>query len=348
VGDKISYYNVDYVESAGAFAQAEYTKKNFTAVITLSGTESADKRTDYFNYLNNDPNQTTPYVNFFTYQAKGGLNYNLTSQMNIFANVGYLTKPPYFGNVFEDYTNQINKNTVNEKLFSYELGYGYKTKEFSAKINLYRTSYMDRSFSSSYQDPTTNALYSANISGVSELHQGAELELKYRPLRQIDIGGMLSLGDWYYNSNAGPATAYNNQNQVVGTIKEVYLNGMKIGDAAQTTAAGFADFYIVPQFKVGVIYNYYGNYTSYVPFQNITSPDLHPYKIPDYSVWALNGVWKFKMAGFDASLIGTVNNLLNTKYISDSEDYYGKGQASGVDVYYGLGRIFTTGLKVKF
>jgi hypothetical protein len=348
VGTKIDYYNRDYVESGGAFAQAEYSKNDFSAFVTLSGAEDADKRSDFFNYLNGDPNQTSRWVNFSTFQAKTGANYNINSQMNVFANIGYLTKPPYFGNVFEDYTNQINKSAVNEKLFSYELGYGFKTSDFSAKLNLYRTSYMDRAFASSYSDLTTNQIYTANISGVNELHQGAELELKYRPVRIVQIGGMLSLGDWYYNSDAGPVSVLNNQGAVVGNVPKVDLKGEKVGDAAQTTAAGFADFTIVKQLTLGVIYNFYGNYTSYVPFQNYTSPDLHPYKIPNYSLWSVNGVFRFKMAGFDASFIATINNLLNTKYISDSEDYSGTGQAANADVYYGLGRVFTTGLKVKF
>jgi iron complex outermembrane recepter protein len=348
VGSKVGFYNRDYVESAGAFAQAEYSKNAFTAFVTLSGSEDADKRTDFFNYLNSDPLQTSRWVNYTTYQAKTGANYNINSQMNIFANIGYLTKPPYFGNVFENYTNQINKSAVTEKLFSYELGYGFKTADFSAKVNLYRTQYSDRAFASTYADATTNQIYTTNISGVGELHQGAELELKYRPIKEISVGGMLSLGDWYYTSNAGPVSVLNNQGAVVSTVKQVYLKNQKVGDAAQTTAAAFADFNILPQIKLGVIYNYYGNYTSYVPFQNYTSANLQPYKIPNYSLWSLNGVFKFKMAGFDSELIGTVNNLLNTKYISDSEDQYGAGQANGVNVYYGLGRVFTTGLKVKF
>jgi outer membrane receptor for ferrienterochelin and colicin len=159
---------------------------------------------------------------------------------------------------------------------------------------------------------------------------------------------MLSLGDYYYTNNAGPVSVFNNQQQLVGTVKEVDLKDEKVGDAAQTTAGLNLDINVLPQLKLGVIYNFYGNYTSYVPFQNYTSPNLHPYMIPDYSLWSLNGVFKFKMAGFDASIIATVDNLLNTKYISDSEDYTGAGQASGVSVYYGLGRVFTTGLKVKF
>ncbi|HVW12503.1 MAG TPA: TonB-dependent receptor [Mucilaginibacter sp.] len=348
VGSKIYYYNRDYVESGGAFAQAEYSKNDLSAFITLSGSENSDKRSDYFNYLNSDPNQTTPWVHFATYQAKAGANYNLTDQMNVYANIGYITKPPYFGNVFENYTNQINKSAVDEKLFSYELGYGFKVSTFSAKVDLYRTSYTNRAFASAYADASSGQIYTANISGVDELHQGAELELRWRPVKQITLGGMLSLGDDYYTNNAGPVTVFNNQQQAVHTVKEVFLKNEKVGDIAQTTAAGLLDVNVVPQLKFGAIFNYYGNYTSYVPFQNYTSPNLHPYVLPNYATWDLNGVYKFKMAGFDAELIGTVHNLLNSKYIQDAEDYNATGQASAVNVYYGLVRSFTTTLKVKF
>jgi iron complex outermembrane receptor protein len=348
VGSKIGYYNRDYVLTGGAFAQAEYSKKDFTAFATISGSEDADKRTDFFNYLNSDPAQTSRYVNFTTYQAKIGANYNLTSQMNVFANIGYLTKPPVFASVFENYTNQINTGALSEKFFSYELGYGYKTSGFSAKVNLYRSSYMDEAFTSTFQDATTNQIYSVNISGVSEMHQGAELELEWRPIKEILFHGMLSLGDYYYTKNAGPATVFNSQQQQIGSVAQVDLKDQKVGDAAQTTAGFGLDVNVLPQVKLGVTYNYYGNYSSYVPFQNFTSADLHPYMIPNYSLWSLIGVFKFKIAGLDASLNGTVNNLLNTKYIADATDSNAAGLASGVNVYYGLGRIFTTGLKVRF
>ncbi|HWD89289.1 MAG TPA: TonB-dependent receptor [Mucilaginibacter sp.] len=348
VGSKIYYYNRDYVESGGIFAQAEYSKNDLSAFITASGSENADKRTDYFNYLNSDPAQTSPTQNFTTYQLKGGANYNLNSQMNLYANIGYITKPPYFGNVFEDFTNQINKSAVNEKLFSYELGYGFKTSGFSAKLDLYRTSYMDRAFAYTYPDQATSKIYSGNVSGVDELHQGAELEMRWRPVKQFTLGGMLSLGDFYYTKDAGPVTIFNNQQQPIKTVPEVFLKNEKVGDIAQTTAAAFAEVTVVPQLKLGVIFNYYGNYTSYVPFQNYTSAGLQPYVIPNYAVWDLNGVYRFKMAGFDAELVGTVNNLLNTKYIQDAEDYTGKGDVSTADVYYNLERRFTTSLRIKF
>lgn len=348
VGDKIGYYNKDDVESAGAFAQAEYAKDKFSAFATLTGAGTGDRRTDYFNYLNTDPNQTSKYVYFLNYQAKGGANYNINNEMNVFANVGYITKPPYFDNVFQKFTNSINNSSVSEKLLSYELGYGFKVRDFTAKVNVYRTSYKDESFATSYVDKTTNQLYTVNIAGVNEIHQGAELELSYKPLREITIRGMFSYGDWYYNSNAGPASVYNAQQQLIGTVKQVLLKGIKVGDAAQTTAALGMDVQVLPQLKLGADYYYYGNYYSDFNFVNDTKPGLTPYKLPIYSLWNLNAALRFKIAGLDGSLIGTVNNLLNTKYIADSYDANLSGDPAAALVYYGLGRTFTTSLKIKF
>lgn len=348
VGDKIGYYNKDYVMSGGVYTQAEYAKDDFSAFITLSGSGTGDKRTDLYNYLNSDPAQSSRYVNFLSYQAKAGANYNLNDQMNVFANIGYITKPPYFDNVFQKFTNSINTGTVDEKLFSYELGYQFKTSGFLAKLNFYRSLYKDEAFTTPFTDNATNLIYSVNVAGVSEMHQGAELELTYQPIRAVTLHGMFSYGDWYYTKNAGPATVFNNQQKAIGTVKEVFIKGIKVGDAAQTTAAFGLDIKVLPDLKLGTNYNFFGNYYSSFNFANITSAGAHPYKLPNYSVWDLNATFKFKLAGLDASLNGNVNNLLNTKYISDAYDAAGTGIPSNLNVYYGLVRTFTTGIKVKF
>jgi iron complex outermembrane receptor protein len=344
----IDYHNIDNIESGGAFAQAEYSKDNFSAFATVSGSEDADRRQDPFDYLNGDPNQTSRWVNFTTYQAKVGANYNLNSQMNVFANVGYLTKPPYFGNVFEDYTNKINESAISEKLLAYELGYNFKISTFSAKVNLFREDYKDRAFASAFSDPTTDQLYSANISGVNEMHEGGELELTYRPVQQILIGGTATVGDYYYTSNSGPVSVLNSQGTVIATTKAVYLKNEKIGDIPQNMFSLYTDVKIVPQLKIGARVIYYTDYTSYVPFQNYTSQNQQPYVVPNYAIWSMNATYKFKMSGFDAELIGNVNNLLNSKSIADAEDYNGTGNLSALQVYWMNARTFTTTLKVRF
>jgi len=349
INGKINYNNIDYVESGGAFAQAEYSKDNFSVFATLSGSENADKRNDPFDYKDGDPAQDSRWVNFTTYQAKIGANYNINSQSNVFANVGYLTKPPYFANVFEQFTNQINSKAVAEKMFAYELGYQFKVTDFVAKLDLYRMSYRDRAYTQSFNDAATDNLVYVNITGLDEMHQGIELELNYRPVQPVLIGGMASIGDYYYTQNAGPATAYDGSTgKALGNPVEAFVKGQKIGDIPQNLFQAFTEINIVPAFKVGATVNYYSNYTANVPYTDYTKAGLQPYKVPDYAIWQMNAVYKFKMAGFDAELIGTVNNLLNSKVITDAYDPSANATYSTLEVNFLNARTFTTALKVRF
>ncbi|WP_448697311.1 TonB-dependent receptor [Mucilaginibacter sp. AW1-3] len=350
-GDKVSFYNIDKVLSAGAYAQAEYTKNDVNAFITLSGTESGQQRNDYFTYLDADPAQHSPWVKYFTYQAKGGANYNINEQMNVFANVGYITKPPYFDNIFESFKNDINKTAVVERLFSYELGYGFKSSGFSANLNFYRSNYMDRSFVKSL--PITNGVvYSVNLSGVNEMHEGGELELKYKPTRIVTINGSLSIGHWYYTQDAGPATVTDDQQNVISTYGKVYLNGIKVGDAPQTQTHIGADVDVLPDLRIGGDYFYNGNYTSNFAFQTLQTPGATIWKVPNYNLFNVNASFRFKIAGLNSTLSGNVTNLLNTTYLSDAFDGSATsaptGMAQNVLGYYGYGRTFSTSLKIKF
>jgi iron complex outermembrane recepter protein len=349
IGGKINYNNIDYVESGGAFAQAEYSKDNFSVFATLSGSEDADKRNDPFDYPNGSAAQSSRWVNFTTYQAKIGANYNIDAQSNVFANVGYLTKPPYFANVFQKFTNQINTDAVAEKMFAYELGYQFKVTNFTAKLDLYRMSYRDRAYTQSFTDAASDNLIYVNINGLDEMHQGIELELNYRPVQPVLIGGMASIGDYYYTQNAGPATAFDQTGKALpNSTVESFVKGEKIGDIPQNLFQVFTEINIVPAFKIGASVNYYSNYTADVPFTDYTSAGLQPYKVPNYAIWQANAVYKFKMAGFDAELVGTVYNLLNSKVITDAYDPSATGLYSSLEVNYLNARTFTTALKVRF
>jgi len=123
--------------------------------------------------------------------------------------------------------------------------------------------------------------------------------------------------------------------------------------ALQNLFQAFTDINIVPQFKIGASVNYYSNYTADVPFTDYTSEGLKPYKVPNYAIWQMNAVYKFKMAGFDAELVGTVYNLLNSKVITDAEDESANAvgdptKLPSVEVNFLNARTFTTALKVRF
>jgi iron complex outermembrane receptor protein len=370
-------FNNDYtydVLSEGAYAQAEYNKNNFTAFLTVSGSNTSNRRIDYFNYT--PGNQDSKWVNFLGYQAKGGANYNIDAQNNIYANIGYIQRAPLVGSLYLNKNNTVNTGAVPEKLFDYELGYGFTSAQFSADVNAFRTSYRDRSQVFSLQDPnnSNNPVY-ANVSGLNEMHEGIEANAKYRPVQGVVLGGMLSVGDNYYTSNTGAAQITTEDGSATKNISSLLLKGLKIGDpgssvtggpsatSAQTTAGGTLDVKVLSQVTLGAEYLYYCNYYAAYNPSKITFQGYQPYKIPNVGTLDLDVVFHFKMAGFDAEFVGNVYNVLGTKYISDAYESNptqgattaariggipATGTVPTIGVNYGAPRFYMTTLKINF
>ncbi|RKR84450.1 outer membrane receptor protein involved in Fe transport [Mucilaginibacter gracilis] len=348
VGDRFNRnYQFD-VGSIGLFSQVEYTKKALTVFASGAISNTGNKRIDYFNYLNADPNRESKYIYFLGLQAKGGANYNLDNNNNVFFNIGFLQRAPLVANVFVNNNNSINTDAVPEKLMSYELGYGFRSAELTGNVNLYRSTYHDKSVAPVTEVNTDGSVSSVNLSGLNELHQGVEFNLNYKPNRAISFRGMFSVGKWTYLSDTGPIQVISD-NGFPNTLPSLHVKGLNVGDAAQTTGSFGADWYILPKVKINPVVNYYANYTANFYADNITGANYVPYKIPNYTLYDLNIVFRFKFAGLDASFIGNCRNLFNTAYISDALDSSGlNNTASTIGVYYGTGRTYTTTLRIKF
>ena len=206
VGDVV-YRDYDgHVLQEGAFFQAEYNKNKLSAFLAGSISNTGYWRVDRFYY--DKEHEKSETLNFLGYTVKGGANYNLNDYHNVFFNVGYISRAPFFsGGAFLQSTtsNDVNPDAINEKIFSAEIGYGFKSRTFTANLNAYFTKWLDKTTtrSSDYTTPDgTLDRYILNMSGVNAKHMGVELDLKYQPFRWLDITGMLSVGDWKWDSNA--------------------------------------------------------------------------------------------------------------------------------------------------
>lgn len=347
VGDKRDYYNDGLVGWMGAFAQLEYdVNENFNTFISLAASNTSYKRIDYFNYLDSDPLQETDRYNFFGYSAKGGANYRIDDNHNVFANLGYFEKAPGFDAVFLNFSNDnINADAPNQKISSFELGYGFRGEKLSANVNLYHTRWNDRTETASFQQPDgTRAV--ANILGVNAIHQGIELDFIFRASDKFDITGMASLGDWRWDSNVTGVDILDEDQNIVDTV-DLYIKDLHVADAAQTTAALGVNYKFTPETRLIVDYNFYGDiYADFDPSdRGVEGPDA--WKMPDYGLVDIAMTHGFKFGSFDASLTARMNNVFDTEYISDAQDGSGSTTNTAL-VYFGYGRTFSIGAKLKF
>lgn len=369
VGDVV-YRDYDgFVFSQGVFMQGEYNKDALSAFISLSGSNTSQWRYDRFYY---DASQAmSKTINSMGYCAKGGANYNLTEKHNVFANIGVISRAPYFsGGAFLQSTtsNSINPNAINEKAFSSELGYGFRSRYLSANVNIYNTKWMNKTIvrSSILQpDPTIPAkVLSVNMEGVDALHQGIELDLTSKPIKNLEIKGMVSIGNWNWVSNAtgylytdnGQPSDLNGNEVPFGSPEHVKMNvnlkDIHVGNSAQTTVALGFKYEMLKNFNIGLDGNYYGRNYSYFSINPAASGygDMNftqPWMIPDATVFDLSSSYRFKIGTLDATFIGNIQNLFNVDYITDATNGVNSNWETS-PVFYGFGRTFSASLKIKF
>ena len=344
VGDK---YNKDYdgvVTRYGLFGQAEYQiNESVNIFVATDVSNSIYKQKEYMNNTIVGSRESEA-VNFVGYGIKGGGNYNIDMNNNVFVNVGYFSRAPFLDDVFLDEDGIIpNSEAVNEKVFSAELGYGYRSEKLSANVNIYYTNWLDKSFGG--QIGTGENIFFYNLLGIDALHQGVELDFRYKATENITVTGMASLGDWQWKSNVS-ADIRDQAGDIVDNV-QVAAKDLKVGDVAQTTFALGVDYKLAAKSNIYVDYNFAGdNYSSY-DVTNRASSDLPDvWKLPDFGLFDVGVRHSFEMGSFDAVLIGKVNNAFNTEYVSDANDL--DGTANTAQVYFGSGRTYSVGLSVNF
>lgn len=368
VGDKV-YRDYDgHVMQEGLFAQLEWTKEKINAFVSGSLSNTAYWRVDRFYY--DDAHKKSETIDFFGYTAKGGVNWNISPKSNIFLNVGYISRAPFFsGGAFLQSTTShaTNPDAKNERVFSVEGGYGFKTPTFSLNLNAYYTLWMDKAMVRSKS--MDNGDYARiNMTGVDARHMGIELDFRYKPVNWFNLTGMLSVGDWIWTSNAR-GYVYDSQGQPMtkaldGTVAsgimaddhyfmDIRQKDVHVGGSAQTTAAIGATFFPMKGLRVSADWNAYAN--NYADFYVGSSTELSnvnvndPWRIPWGHQLDLSASYSFKIGKVNATLYGNVNNVYNYNYIMDAQCAAdATGWQDAYAVMYSFGRTYTLKLKLRF
>ena len=334
--EKINYNNDGLVRWYGAFTQLEYSTEKLTAFVQGAFSQQGFKRNDYFKYLTADPLASTDYKNLNGGNIKGGANYNINDNHNVFVNAGYYSKQPFFNAVYINNASLVNENLTNEKILGFEAGYGFRSSKFNANVNVYQTSWKDRfirltaNIDNDLNTATAAIPGSAFLQGVEQIHSGVELDFNYKPMTKLSINGMLSIGNWKYGSNV--TANYQDDNNVVITnpttgavfSETLYTDGLKVGDAAQTTASIGALYEIAKNFKVDGNYRYMDNlYASIDPinFKTQAANDKGSLKLPGYGLVDAGASYKLvtgKNQDKSVNFRLNVNNLLDEIYIAES------------------------------
>ena len=190
-------------------------------------------------------------------------------------------------------------------------------------------------------------------------------------LIQGQEGGMFSIGNWrwdceakgyFYDSTGQPVKNWTNNGEIThasGIQAEdhasmtIKLNGTKVGNSAQTTAALGIDAKVTKDLSFGIDWNYYGrNYADW----SFSTSDLvangvkvyeTPWQIPSASVFDFSARYRFNIGKIQATLYGNIDNIFNQTFITDAQD--GASHTwEDAEVFYAWGRTYSLRLKIDF
>lgn len=356
--DKIDYHNNERITYSGVFGQLEYSNDIVSAFVQGALSTQSYQRFDYHSYSDPDE-QISEKLHHDGFNIKTGGNYNITEQHNVFFNAGYYSRQPFFDDLFLNYLNDVNEDVGNEKVLGLEAGYGFRSSIFDVDFNAYYTKWNDRQIRQS-GDYDSDGFFDdvALFENVGETHMGIELEFEARATMDLTISGFASIGDWKYSGDVDANIWDENRNPIGGTGNTLYLDDVKVGDAAQTSFGILANYKIAKGLSVDADYRYYADlYASIDPESFDTQDHQGSLELPSYGLvdaglsylWYMpnNDVLKFR---FNA------NNLFNKQYISQSDtNIHPDGETpewEGInmdnEVYFGNGITWNFSVSYKF
>ncbi len=376
VGDVVYRDYTGHVMQEGAFATLEYAKDHISTFINGSICYTSYWREDRFYY--DEAHRRSETIGFLGGTVKGGFNYIINRNNNLFINAGYISRAPKFQSAFatSNTSHALNRYAVNEKIASVELGYGFHNEYVNFKFNGYYTRWMDKTMSSSNDIRQGEKAY-INMSGVGAQHMGLEFELKSRPTKWLEINAMFSLGDWRWKGKDIIGYLYDEHGNAItgnGEITTPYctdegkehawakinLDNIRVGGQAQTTANLGIMFNPFKGFRIGGEYTLYDRNYSYYSFSGSnlsigkTVNIVEPYRCPIGGTMDVRASYSFDFGTVRATLAANVTNLLDQHHIekawsaSTVTQTIAENTKDNIYFFYNKGRQWNIRLKLTF
>jgi outer membrane receptor for Fe3+-dicitrate len=344
-GDVINVDNYSMISYGNMFGQVEYKYGNFTTFLasTLSGTHY--RREDPYNYPDNPLSEPVSKAGF---DVKGGAGYKVGKYGNVYGNLGFYSREPYYKFVYVNFSNTVAHDLVNEKITSAEAGYTYESGKITTRINLYYTLWKDKSLLSRENIQLADSTLTRSlVRGLNALHKGIEAEISYNAFRNLMLAATVSIGDWKWQNDVS-ASIYND-NQVLVDSMMVYTKGLYVGDAPQTQLGFSAEYHTQSGFRFSADWVFYDRlYANFDPVNRNNPADRsQPYRIPSYSLIDLYTSYDFQVKELPVSLQLSCQNIFNKETIIRGDDGAGHNLET-FNGFWSLGRTFNFSAKVSF
>ncbi len=340
---RIAYDYSENINYQGVFGQLEYATAKLSTFVQTAVSNQTYQREGRWSDIGK-----SELISKIGYNVKGGASYSFDQSNTVFANAGYYSRQPFLDNIFSNirYSNDfVEPEVSNESVVGLELGYKLFTENFAANLNLYRTTWGNRTNITVFNndngtpDDESDDFAQRNIErGIAQLHSGIELDLGYKIMRGLKVKGYASYGDWKFTEIASVTVFNDDTGDLIGEEDGTDLSAIHVPNAPQTSF-GLGLDYEIQGFTAYADFNYFDrifrndNFSS-ESFLRSEIGTLDPYSLVDMGLG-----YKFKFGARSLELRANIYNVLNTFYINQSDPF---------GLLNGNGRTWNTSLRFNF
>jgi hypothetical protein len=239
-GNKYGYNYIENIKQGDLWGQAAFAYSN----VDLFVAADAGYTTFFRNGLMRNglfPNNSyghSPAQSFFTYKIKGGITYKLNLRNFLYLNAEYRQEAPLVANTYVSVSTRdfIVDNPKTVKAKTMEGGFIRKSPTFNARITGYVTEMTDatnilRFFN---DDPAIQSFVNYVLKDVGIRSIGTELMGSYKLTKEVNITGIVALGQTFYTNNPTATIYQDNDPTMTTTAHKVYIKNYYIGNGPQS------------------------------------------------------------------------------------------------------------------
>lgn len=332
VGDIIGYDYVANVNKVLLWGQVTYVKNRWSTYAGLEAAYDQLYRTGNFEngrFLGDESYGDSKKINQINGSMKVGGSYAINGRNYIVANVMLKSQAPEFRSIFvaPRVRNTIVKDVDNEKIFSFDLGYEYRSPVVKGRLSLYRTQFYDLTWNRSFYYEATGKYVNYVMNDINQYAQGIELgaDINITPTISAQLAG--TIGEHCYSNNPKVYVNEDNNAKSIYDGETVYLKNYYVGEMPQTAGSVGLKYNSPKYWWVSLTGNFFAEYYLAVNPTNHTEEAYNTVAVNDRetllkqkkldNAFTLDfyGGKSWQIKGYTVLLNVSVNNILNNKNI---------------------------------
>ncbi len=254
-GDRFGYDYDAHIKYTEAWTQLDMTYKRFDVYLATKGSFTNFWRTGNMEkeaFPGEHSLGDSEKQSFINNSSKGGVVFKITGRHFLRANAMYETKAPDFRDSYLSVRtrNDVIPNLENEFITSFDGGYVLRAPKVKASLDVFYTTFENRSWNRSFYHDGYQNFVNYAITGINQIHQGAEFAGEITLFPGFTVQAVASLG--YYRWTSAPEyTAIVDNNAQILDQDIIYAKGYIVDGTPQTAFSGGFQYWAPKFWNIG-------------------------------------------------------------------------------------------------